>query len=96
MSQKKEDDKKRRKKSDEERGIRRGPKGGVKHQPGRGHERKSAATKKERFKRKAKRKREAAKEAARRIWEWWDGLGDEQRKLLVKLKPKVPRPPDED
>jgi hypothetical protein len=35
----------------------RGPKGGIKHQPGRGHVRKSAKSKKRRFARKAARKR---------------------------------------
>jgi hypothetical protein len=96
MSQKRGDRKQRRKecqeKKDQERGIERGAKRGVKHQPGRGHQRKSGVRKKESFKRRTKRKREEAHEAARRLWEWWDGLREDQRKLLVKLKPMVPRP----
>jgi len=96
MTDKKGDHKRRRKKGlkkrDEERRIKRGARGGIKHQPGRGHERKSGAGKKASFKRKARRKWREAEEEAKRIWEWWDALRDDQRKLLSKLKPKMPRP----
>jgi hypothetical protein len=75
----------------------RDPRGGIKHQPGRGHDRKSAPIKKRRFERKADRKRRAAEEAARKQWEEWDKIPEETKKLLgEKAAPKVPRPKDED
>jgi hypothetical protein len=73
----------------------RGPKGGIKHQPGRGHDRKSRPTKTERFKRRAKTKRQQREEEARRQWAEWDRLNDEQKKFLTGLKPKLPRPKNE-
>ena len=56
----------------------RGPKGGIQHQPGRGHDSKSTPQQKKRFRRKAERKRRAKHEAAKKQWEVWDGLSDEQ------------------
>jgi hypothetical protein len=70
----------------------RGPKGGRKHKPGRGHDRKSAPKKKRKFRRQAEREREAVHELARRQWEHWDALSDEKKKLLRDLRPKFPRP----
>ena len=78
-------------------GKKRGPKGGVKHQPGRAHERKSGPAKKKRFARRAAKKRKAKEEEARRQWAEWDSLPDEQKKLLGAAgAPKVPRPKNED
>jgi hypothetical protein len=75
----------------------RGPKGGIKHQPGRGHDTKSGAQRKKRFARKAAKKRKAKEEEARKAWEEWDRLPDEAKKLLGPAgQPKVPRPKDED
>ena len=38
------------------------------------------------------RKRQKQEEEARRQWAEWDRLNEEQKKFLVKLKPKLPRP----
>jgi hypothetical protein len=46
-----------------------GPRGGRKHQPGRGHDRKSSASKKKRFAEKAARKRNIEEEEAERFVE---------------------------
>jgi hypothetical protein len=68
-----------------------GSRGGVKHQPGRGHDTKSGPQRKKRFARKA-----AKKETARKAWEKWDRLPDEVKKALGSAgQPKVPRPKDE-
>jgi hypothetical protein len=73
------------------------PKGGVKHTPGRGHQTKSGRTKKKRFRKTAAQMRRAKEEAARKIWNNWDQLSDELKKLLgPKGEPKVPRPKNED
>jgi hypothetical protein len=74
----------------------RGPKGGVRHQPGRGHDRKSAREKKRRFARKMARRRRRREKDARKQWEQWDQLPEEVKKLLGPAgQPKVPRPSDE-
>jgi hypothetical protein len=73
----------------------RGPRGGIKHQPGRSHDRKSQAHSKERFKRKAARRRAAQLEEIRRQWEQWDALDDEQKKFRRELLPRFPRPSPE-
>ncbi len=70
----------------------RGPKGGIKHQPGRGHDRKSLPIKKRRYRKKARKEHQQREEEARRQWEEWDRLTDEQKKFMPELKPKVPRP----
>jgi hypothetical protein len=73
-----------------------GPRGGVKHQPGGGHDTKSEPQRKRRFARKAAKKRKEKEEAARRAWEEWDRLSDEAKKLLGPAgQPKMPRPKDE-
>ena len=73
-----------------------GPKGGIKHQPGRGHDRKSLPTKKDRFRRKAERKRQQQEEEARKAWEEWDRLSEEAKHLLgPDGQPKMPRPKNE-
>lgn len=74
----------------------RGPKGGVKHQPGRGHDVKSGPVKKRRYRKQAKKKRQQKLEEAHKQWAEWDQLNHEQKKLLSKFKPKMPRPSDED
>ncbi len=70
----------------------RGPGGGVKHQPGRGHDRKSAPQKTKRFARKARRLREEEEQGIERQWAIWDKLDEEQRKLRPDLYPQGPRP----
>lgn len=73
----------------------RGPKGGIKHQPGGGHDRKSAPKKKKRFARKAARKRRQKTDDARKAWQAWDALLDDVKQLLgPTAKPKIPRPTD--
>jgi hypothetical protein len=72
----------------------RGPKGGVKHQPGGGHDRKSKPGRTTRFRKKAARKRQQEAEEARRQWAAWDRLDDERKKFFPELKPKLPRPDD--
>jgi hypothetical protein len=75
----------------------RGPKGGIKHQPGRGHARKSAPAKKKRFARKAARNRTKEEEEARKAWVEWDALPDDAKKLLGPAgQPKMPRPKHEE
>lgn len=74
----------------------RGPKGGIKHQPGRGHDVKTGPIKKERFRKKAKKKRQREEEEARRQWAVWDSLDDYIKKQRLELKPKMPRPSHED
>jgi hypothetical protein len=73
----------------------RGPKGGVKHTPGRDHARKSGAQKKKRFQRKAAQKRQAGQEDLQKRWDEWDALPPEVQKLRPEMKPKQPRPTDE-
>jgi hypothetical protein len=71
----------------------RGPKGGIKHQPGRGHNRKSAKEKRKRFARTAAKKRQRQEEDAKKAWDAWDKLSDEVKKLLgPTAQPDVPRP----
>jgi hypothetical protein len=74
----------------------RGPKGGIKHQPGRGHDWKSLPARKDAFRRKAARKRRQHEEEARKAWEEWDRLSEEVKHLLgPDGQPKMPRPKDE-
>ncbi len=74
----------------------RGPRGGRKHQPGRGHDRKSVPAKKKRFAEKAARKRKVLEEDAKKLWREWDELPDEVKKLLGPARePRVRRPNDE-
>jgi hypothetical protein len=74
----------------------RGPRGGRKHTPGRGHTRKSGPLKKKRFREKAAKKREKQQEDLHRQWDEWDSLPDDVKKLRQDKKPKSPRPNDED
>jgi hypothetical protein len=70
----------------------RGPRGGVKHQTGRGHDDKSAAQRKKKFAQKALRLRQKAQEEIEQQWAIWDKLTEEQRRLLPELRPRGPRP----
>jgi hypothetical protein len=73
-----------------------GPKGGVKHTPGRGHDISSGPAKKKRFRRKAQKVRKEKEELARKLWQEWDDMSPELRRLLgPKGEPNVPRPNDE-
>jgi hypothetical protein len=74
----------------------RGPKGGVKHQPGRGHQNKSGAQRKRRFARKVLSAKHAEAEKIRNEWEIWDTLTEEQRRLLPELQPERPRCVDDE
>jgi hypothetical protein len=73
----------------------RGPKGGVRHTPGRGHTCKSGPQKKKRFQKKAARKRRTKQGNLRKQWQEWDALPPEVQKLRPELKPEQPRPTDE-
>lgn len=73
----------------------RGPKGGVKHTPGRDHAGKSGRQKKKRFQRKASTKRRAKQGDLRKQWDEWDALPPEVQRLRPELKPNLPRPTDE-
>ncbi len=77
---------------DQPRKKKRGPKGGIKHTPGRGHMGKSGPAKKRRFERKAARKRREAVVDLARQWAEWDALPAEVQKLLLEKKPTSPRP----
>jgi hypothetical protein len=81
--------------SDKKAGKKRGPKGGVKHTPGRGHTSKSGSRKRKRFQKKAARKRAAKVHELRRKWDEWDSLPPEAQKLRPDKKPTLPRPNDE-
>ena len=71
----------------------RGPKGGIPHQPGRGHDRKSGLARKKRFARKAANKRKDLEEEAKTAWTEWDAQPEDVRKLLGPSgQPKLPRP----
>lgn len=72
--------------------LSRGPGGGKKHTPGRGHARKSEAPKKRLFAKKARLRREREREEAKRQWQVWDNLTEEQRKFRQDLFPVYPRP----
>lgn len=73
-----------------------GPKGGVKHTPGRGHDASSGPPKKRRFRKKAEKLRKEKEELARKLWTEWDQMSPEQRRLLgPKGEPKMPRPKNE-
>jgi hypothetical protein len=75
--------------------LNRGPKGGKKHTPGRGHERKSRKRKDERRRSKARKLREALRAEAARQWAVWDSLMSDQKKFRDDLRPKLPRPDHE-
>jgi hypothetical protein len=72
--------------------LNRGQKGGKKHTPGRGHDRKSRERKDERRRSKARKLREALRAEAARQWAVWDSLMSDQKKFRDDLRPKLPRP----
>lgn len=65
----------------------RGPRGGVKHTPGRDHDSKSAMAKKKRYAAKQKKKLEAKALAMNDKRRVWDGLSIEKQRLLPELDP---------
>jgi hypothetical protein len=72
---------------------RKGPRGGVKHTPGRGHDTSSGPPKKKRFRKKAEKTRKEKEKLARKLWKEWDEMSPELRGLLgPKGVPKMPRP----
>jgi len=74
-----------------------GSPGGRKHQPGRGHDRKSAPAKKKRFARMVAQKRRRQADDARKAWAEWDALPDDVKRLLgPAVEPKMPRPRDDE
>jgi hypothetical protein len=74
-----------------------GPKGGIKHTPGRGHDSKSSRAKRARFQKRAAKLRKAKEDLARKLWTDWDEMPPERRRLLgPKGEPKLPRPKNED
>lgn len=76
--------------------IPRGPKGGRKHRPGRGHAAKSDLEKKNKFKKRRSRRKEEQEELASQAWAEWDSKSDELKNLLgPSAAPKMPRPKDE-
>jgi hypothetical protein len=75
--------------------TKKGPKGGVKHTPGRDHDSKSGPQKKKRFRKKAAKLREAKDADLKKRWDEWEGLPPDVKKLRPDLKPREPRPTDE-
>ena len=81
---------------DKETKKKKGPKGGIKHTPGRGHDTKSGPSKKKRFRTKAAKKQKEKEELARKLWKEWDEMSPELRQLLgPKGEPQLPRPKHE-
>jgi hypothetical protein len=70
--------------------IKRGPKGGRKHEPGRGHRRKSEKRQKERIAKRLHKKHQKKKDKARQQKEAWENLPDELKNLLGPEDMKVP------
>ena len=62
----------------------RGPKGGIKHQPGRGHDRKSKPRKQKDFRRLGQRHQAEQDEEAQRKRAEWNAFSREQQRLLRK------------
>ena len=82
--------------ADGKREKKRGPRGGIKHQSGRGHDRKSAPKRKKRFTRKAAKKLQQREKDARKAWTDWDALPDDVKRLLGPAgQPTMPRPNDD-
>jgi hypothetical protein len=75
--------------------IKRGPKGGRKHTPGKGHNTKSGAPRQKRFAKKKQRERDEERERCREQWAQWDALPEDVKKLRPDHEPDCPRPTDE-
>lgn len=73
-------------------GKKRGPKGGIKHTPGRGHDRKSKPQKSKDFHKRAKQKREERLAEAARQWQEWDSYSEFEKRIRPEKKPIDPRP----
>lgn len=86
----------RKPKKPRKRTVKKGPKGGRKHTPGKDHDRKSHRKKADRFRRKAQRRRDERSAEAERQWEVWDRLTEDQKRLREDLRPTLPRPNDDD
>lgn len=67
--------------------INRGPKGGRKHQPGRGHDKKSVKAKKDKYRKNAIEKRRQDEAELRRRWQEWDSLPPFVQRQRPELKP---------
>jgi hypothetical protein len=81
---------------DKEAEKKKGPKGGAKHTPGRGHDTSSNPSKKKRFRMKAAKRQREKQELARKLWQEWDEMSTDLRKLLgPNGEPKLPRPKNE-
>ena len=65
----------------------RGPRGGVKHKPGRGHDRKSATQKNKKFQKKAAKKKKAKAEDYAKKKKIWDDLSPEVKRFRPDLNP---------
>lgn len=76
--------------------IKRGPKGGRKHTPGRGHDAKSGPRKRKRFAKRAAQKRAAERRNLIEQWERWELLSDDVKRMRPELKPTAPRPDDDE
>jgi hypothetical protein len=67
--------------------IKRGPKGGKKHQPGRGHDKKSGKSKKGKYRKAAIKKRKQEDALLRRQWQEWRSLPPFVQRQRPELKP---------
>ena len=67
------------------------PKGGVKHQPGRGHDTKSGPRKKKRFQERAAKKRAEAQKSLATQWDEWDAMPPEAQQLRPVLEYEAER-----
>jgi hypothetical protein len=74
--------------------VKRGPKDGKKHTPGRDHDRKSKANKRKREQKKRERLRKQELERCKDQWVQWLGFDDFQKRMRPDLTPDCPRPPD--
>ena len=75
--------------------IKRGPKGGKKHTPGRDHDAKSRARKRKKRQKQAEQTRIKRRVELAAAWDSWDNFSPDQKKMLQDLKPKEPRPSDD-
>lgn len=69
-----------------------GPRGGVKHTPGRDHNSKSGPQRKKRFRKKVAKIRQTKEADLKMRWDDWDALPPEVQKLRPELKRREPRP----
>jgi hypothetical protein len=75
----------------------RGPKGAIKHTPGRGHAAKSQPAKKRRIGKRLKRRHQEREQQIIEEWERYESYSEELKKLLgPKARPKSRRPKNGD